>query len=539
MGAVDGNDCVGGLVAKSDTGRILSGCSAAGDVTGHHVVGGLIGDLDDATLTQCYATGQVAGSDNVGGLIGTADDTTCMNCYATGDVTGHGNVGGLAGYSAAQLTNCYALGNVGGVTSVGGLAGYQSPGRRSRTATVAIRGCYSIGEVTGESDVGGLVGSCLSSVTAAASFWDVDRSGQISSPTGQGLTTAALQELEAFRAAGWDFLGLQDGPSDIWALDPVGGYPILWWQVPDAPLSAFAGGTGTPEDPYLIASAEQLNSIGHNPRLMAACFMLSEDIDLAGVNFFSIGNIMFHFSGTFDGDGRTIANFSCAAPDGDYVGLFNYVDGAGARIQDLGLIDPNVDAPTVDGVGALVGRMDEGTIARCYVSGGSVAGNNYVGGLVGTNLDGVIAYCFADCAVSGREYSEMESPRSNPGGDFVGGLVGHSGGLVGGCHATSAVVGNREVGGLIGNNYGVVRECHAAGPTAGSDRVGGLVGYDHHDGLWTIASFWDVETSGLTESDGGTGLTTAEMMTAAPFCRGGVGFCGTGRERDGGSLVDR
>ncbi len=30
-------------------------------------------------------------------------------------------------------------------------------------------------------------------------------------------------------------------------------------------------------------------------------------------------------------------------------------------------------------------------------------------------------------------------------------------------------------------------------------------------------SFWDVETSGMEESDGGTGKTTAEMMDIATF----------------------
>ena len=37
---------------------------------------------------------------------------------------------------------------------------------------------------------------------------------------------------------------------------------------------------------------------------------------------------------------------------------------------------------------------------------------------------------------------------------------------------------------------------------------------------------WDSEVSGQTESAGGTGLTTAEMMTAAPFLAVGWDFVG-------------
>lgn len=42
----------------------------------------------------------------------------------------------------------------------------------------------------------------------------------------------------------------------------------------------FAGGTGEPNDPYQIATAEQLLSIGSDPNLLDKCFILVNDIDL-------------------------------------------------------------------------------------------------------------------------------------------------------------------------------------------------------------------------------------------------------------------
>ena len=44
--------------------------------------------------------------------------------------------------------------------------------------------------------------------------------------------------------------------------------------------------------------------------------------------------------------------------------------------------------------------------------------------------------------------------------------------------------------------------------------MGGLLGWNGGD---VSASFWDIETSGQTSSDGGTGKTTAEMQTASTF----------------------
>jgi hypothetical protein len=41
-----------------------------------------------------------------------------------------------------------------------------------------------------------------------------------------------------------------------------------------------------------------------------------------------------------------------------------------------------------------------------------------------------------------------------------------------------------------------------------------------------VASIWDVEMSGQAESAGGTGLSTAEMITAARFLEAGWDFVG-------------
>jgi hypothetical protein len=163
-------------------------------------------------------------------------------------------------------------------------------------------------------------------------------------------------------------------------------------------LPTFSGGTGEPDDPYLISAADELNSIGHNPRLMNTHFKLINDVDLTGVEFFIIGNELFPFAGVFDGNDHTISNFSYTSTDRNYVGLFGYVGkwGKDAVITDLGLITPNVDAGTGDFIGSLVGKLYYfGTITNCYVEGGSASGAWWVGGLVGDNYRGTITNCNA------------------------------------------------------------------------------------------------------------------------------------------------
>jgi hypothetical protein len=395
-----------------------------------------------------------------------------------------------------------------------------------------ITNCYATGSVTGTADVGGLVGAgnqwALGEVTF--SFWDIQTSGQSTSASGTGKTTAEMQDVNTFMDAEWDFVGKPDGPSDVWAEPAGGGYPILWWQLsPPPPLATFSGGTGEPDEPYLVSTAADLNSIGHNPRLIRAHFKLTNDIDLAGIDFYIIGSEAFPFTGVLDGSGHTISNFSYTSTlyRTEDIGLFGYVDGPNAEIRDLGLIAPNISGR--NNVGSLVGQLGYGTVSGCYTEGGSVSGRNYVGGLVGDNSGrATITNCYAQGG------SVMGT------GFVVGGLVGSNLGTITDCYATGSVFGNRNVGGLVGSNYSTITNCYSSGDISGDESVGGLVGtnsygtiadcystssvvgIEHVGGLVGSGdcahnSFWDVQTSGQTTSAGGQGRTTAQMQMASTF----------------------
>ncbi len=152
----------------------------------------------------------------------------------------------------------------------------------------------------------------------------------------------------------------------------------------------FAGGTGTRNDPYQIATAEQLTAIGFDPALLDKHFVLVKDIDLApnlpGGRVFPHSPIApcgpqpqvrppskpperdyGSFTGVFDGDGHIIQNLVIQAENEGLAGLFAHVSGAG-EIRDLGLEGVSIQRAVAGDLafvsGGLVAVNESGTILR-------------------------------------------------------------------------------------------------------------------------------------------------------------------------------
>ena len=108
------------------------------------------------------------------------------------------------------------------------------------------------------------------------------------------------------------------------------------------------------------------------------------------------------------------------------------------------------------------------------------------------------------------------------------------------CYALGSVAGQWYVSGLVGSNaahgwrfVGTIRNCYSAATVSKGGQAGGLVGSNVNGEV--TSSFWDVETSGLTSSYGGTPKTTAEMQTAGTFLEAGWDFV---NETENGVLTD-
>jgi hypothetical protein len=524
-------DFVGLFGQVGRDGKVQNLGTADAKIAGAQSVGGLVG-ANFGVLSHCWSTGAVTGTGTwVGGLVGMNSYGVVACSYSAGSVSGRAagltptEVGGLVGYNnRGAVSDCYSTVTVSktdedlhSASAAGGLIGFDEDG--------AVTSCYSAGRVDGLGVyVGGLVGSSSGGSIVTTSFWDTKTSGQTRSAGGTGKTTAEMQTASTFLDAGWDFVGeTVNGSEDIWKIAEGVGYPRLAWQ-------KYSGGTGEPNDPYQIATAADLIALGETPEDYDKHFILTDDIDLdpnvpdsrvfdRAVIAPDMNEIEDDFQGTpftgvFDGNEHTI---SCLSIEGSsYLGLFGR-SGSPATISNLGMEAVDVSG-TGDYVGALVGANREGSITNCY-STGTVSGDWEAGGLVGSNREGSITNCYSTGTVNGNWY--------------VGGLVGLNGfsGSVTNCYSTGTVdgTGNRA-GGLVGLNYGDITNCYSAGTVDGDDYVGGLVGENvEYGGIsWgSITScFWDVETSGQTTSDGGTGKTTAEMQTAATFIAEGWDFVG-------------
>ena len=382
-----------------------------------------------------------------------------------------------------------------GNEGVGGLVG-------TNTSTVTY--CYSTGQVVGDSNVGGLIGQEARSGSTTVSFWDLNTSGLSTSDAGTGITTAEMQTAATFLDAGWDFVGeTENGTEDVWMIVEGQTYPLLSWQ-------KYGGGSGEPNDPYLIYTAEHLNALGAEPNDYDKCFKLMADIDLSGYvydraviapDMNDAGYLRYYsdglpFTGAFDGNGHTISHLTIEG--GGYLGLFGQT-GSGARISNLGLEEVSISGFGGDNVGSLVGSLgfwysSGGILTNCY-STGTVSGYYDVGGLVGENNGSITSSYSAGVVVGvvdvggliGMNAGSIAASHSTASvsGDAanIGGLVGANerGSITTSC-SRGAVIGDLAVGGLVGENVGFVSQSYAYGSASGEYYVGGLVGCNYYHG---------------------------------------------------------
>ena len=327
--------------------------------------------------------------------------------------------------------------------------------------------------------------------------------------------------------------------------------------------SQFAGGDGTPENPYKIATAEQLKAVEDNLR---AHYKLTADINLGGDTnpWTPIGSGEKHaFTGTFDGDGHTISGLYINNGDSVYAGLFGYV-GSGGMIKDLtvegeitisgstscvggiagfvrssrqvgisvltdsddsetGIIDctSNVtinvtyNGPSGLSVGGIVGSCGGATISGCenYGDVSVVSASKYgidvnIGGIVGYSYSSPLSNCSNTGAVSAEnaEYAD------------IGGVVGdnneHSD--VSNCYNTGAVsvqnVDEAALGGVVGYNYddddeSTVSNCYNAGDVSAEDvqgvNAGGVVGENRSGSVISSYNTGDLTAENVEEVDAG------------------------------------
>jgi len=258
-------------------------------------------------------------------------------------------------------------------------------------------------------------------------------------------------------------------------------------------------GSGTEGNPYIIQNVTDLQSMNDD---LSAYYKLGGDIDASetetwngGAGFVPIGRIVYDegeskfvetpFTGGLDGDIHVIKNLYINRPTEVGIGLFGIT--SGDDIKEVGLVDSVIIG--MDFVGGLIGANLESPVLRCFNT-GSVDGNDYVGGLIGITTKNALDI---------------------PNGGTSSGVK-----TISNSYARGEVSGNEYVGGLIGANIGdYIYRCFSSSSVVGDSNVGGLIGSD--DEGTVIDSFWDTETSGQEISAGGTGRTTRQMTRMSTY----------------------
>jgi hypothetical protein len=161
----------------------------------------------------------------------------------------------------------------------------------------------------------------------------------------------------------------------------------------------------TEEKPYEITSAEDLiqlaSDVNSCKSYAGVYFKMTTDIVLNEGNAAEWGttpptNIWVPigkknditacpFSGTFDGDGHTISGLYFNDTNA-YAGLFGVV--YSGRVKNMGLINSYINARYA--VGSIVGYNFESVVEKVYNEASVSATSQYVGGLVGVNVNGSI-----------------------------------------------------------------------------------------------------------------------------------------------------
>ncbi|TAN50020.1 MAG: hypothetical protein EPN21_09975, partial [Methylococcaceae bacterium] len=292
-------------------------------------------------------------------------------------------------------------------------------------------------------------------------------------------------------------------------------------------------------------------------------YVLGANIDASGTNLWNGGLGFAPISScplVFDGLGHTISGLTINRPDTNLVGLFGDI-GSFSTMKNVGLTGGSISGKGF--VGGLAGS-NGGTISNSYntssVTGG-VDGDG-VGGLVGENhFMGHITRSYNAGAVTGGSAftHNYVTGAVTSGGQYVGGLVGYNDGFgitdsyntgtvtggVGGRFYVGGLLGYNAGGGLLGYDFGVaITNSYNTGAVSGGYWVGGLVGWSTTNGT-NLLNITGSHNSGTVTGSGNRVGGLAGLITKATITNsynegvvsGGMSYVG-GLVGESGSVVD-
>lgn len=286
-------------------------------------------------------------------------------------------------------------------------------------------------------------------------------------------------------------------------------------QTVKIPMSLKPAGSGSAEDPYLIANADQLRwfaaQVNDNSK-STICAQLTDDIDLESKEWTPIGkNYSYAYKGTFDGQKHTVSGLYISGSASQNCGLFGYVEKG--TVKDLtvqGTITLTGSGSSSYGAGGIVGQLSgmEGSVRNCR-SDVAITGGQNVGGIVGYVSSG---YSTATKSITGCVNTGRITSNSNNAGGIVGYISGQV--TVDSCYNRGTVAGGGwRAGGITAYLYSsnaVIKNCYTTGDVTGKDSAA-VVGKKSSG---SISDCYYLNTLG-TDSNA-TAKTSKELKALAP-----------------------
>ncbi len=388
-------------------------------------------------------------------------------------ITGGSVVGALVGLNSdnSVINNCYSSGSLTAellTGFAGGLAGENS--------SSVIEKSYSTVDVNGSNNIGGLVG--------------LDSFSSISYSYSTGMVTG---QLGSWRVGG--LIGEQTGSTmdhcystgDVSGYSGIGG--LVGWRNYSSMTNSYSAG--------MISGYAS-----------ATGGLVGIDVGSLISDSYSTGDVNGHYY-----TGGLVGFLTCQPNIRDTDSreflkdkLPERYSGCPPKEYNHYTIDNSYSLGNVSGqfyIGGLIGFMtDKATLNNSYSTGMVTGEGHYIGGLVGTNQNlSTISNSFSTGDVN--SYSTL--------GSWAGGLAGNNwNSRIVNCYSTGNVTGSECTGGLAGESIdSVIAYSYSIGSVTGSaNYTGGLVGCG--DGKDTH-NYWNIDTSGQTESSMGEGRYTSDM----------------------------
>ena len=206
---------------------------------------------------------------------------------------------------------------------------------------------------------------------------------------------------------------------------------------------------------YEVSDAAGLDAWAEIARnnLTARC-ILADDINYGTEKeCIPIGTYDNPYTGTFDGNGKTLRNINISTSSGNYIGLFGYIGNNGTvknlNVRSIVITSGNGN---VNYIGGISGGNNGGTIAGCTIADATITSAAIIGGVVGFNRNNsYITACSFQGIIDGGSIVSS-----------VGGVAGDNMGTVTSCWASCDFTNasGSQIGGVASSNWESIIACY-------------------------------------------------------------------------------